>query len=209
MHVAAVGAGGIEHPLVLQPGDDVLDLAGTVLVIALFPGEDVEPGGDHHGAELLLDDLFLLLVVDGVGGADPLAHPALALGEPAAVVDLDGSPLGHRLRERDVDGLGRLQPHVELVGGFGRAFLHADLAADALGPVDHGGLLADVHGEVAHVALDLVHLAVGHELDVLVLGAVDHARREDARGAVDSGESLVELGHVPTDGGLLLDDGRP
>ena len=156
----------------------------------------------------LLDDLFLLLVVDGVGRTDALAHPALALGEPAAVLHLDGGPLGHRLREGDVDGLGRLQPLVELVGGLGRALLHAELAADALGPVDHGRLLADVDGEVAHVARHLVDLAVGHQLDVLVLGAVDHARREDAGRAVDGGEGLVELGHDPADGGLPLDDGH-
>ncbi len=99
-------------------------------------------------------------------------------------------------------------PTLKNVRCFGRALLHADLAADALGPVHHGRLLADVHGEVAHVALDLVHLAVGHDLDVLVLCAVDHARREDARRAVDGGEGLVELGHDPTDGGLLLDDGH-
>ena len=99
-------------------------------------------------------------------------------------------------------------PCVELVGGLGRALLHAELAADALRPVDHGRLLADVDGEVAHVARHLVDLAVGHHVDVLVLGAVDHARREDAGRAVDGGEGLVELGHHPADGGLPLHDGH-
>ena len=207
MDVAAVGAGGVEHPLVLQPGDDVLDLPGAVLAVVFLPGEDLQAGGHHDGPEPLLYDLVLLLEVDRIGRADPLAHPALALGEPAAVVDLDGRALGHRLREGDVDGFGRLEPHVEAVGSLGRALLHADLAADALGPVDHGRLLADVDGEVAHVARHLLHLGVGHERDVLVLRAVDHARREDAGRAVDGGKGLVQLGHDPADGGLLLDDG--
>ncbi len=120
---------------------------------------------------------------------------------------LYGSPLGDRLREGDVYGLGLFQSDVEDVRRFGGALLHADLAAHALVPVDHGGFLADIDGEVAHVARDLLDLAVGHEGDVLVLRAVHHARREDAGRAVDGGEGLVQLGHDPADRGLLLHDG--
>ena len=86
-----------------------LILPDAVLAVVVLPGEDLQTGGHHDGPELLLDDLVLLLVVDGVGRADPLADLALARLEVAAVVHLDGRPLGHRLREGDVDGLGGLE----------------------------------------------------------------------------------------------------
>ena len=115
---------------------------------------------------------------------------ALARLHLQAARRVDDDDLGDRLRERDVDGLGRLQPLVKSIRSLGRTLLDADLATDAGGPVDIRGFAADIHREVADVALDLVDLAVGQQLDVLVLGAVHHARREDTGRAVERGKRL-------------------
>jgi hypothetical protein len=44
------------------------------------------------------------------------------------------------------------------------------------------------------------------ELDVGVLVRLDHARGEDALGAVERGERLAQLAHVAADRRLLLDE---
>ena len=51
----------------------------------------------------------------------------------------------------------------------------------------------------------MVDLGVGPERDVRVRADLGHLRRQDAGRAVEGGEGLVELGHVPADGGLALD----
>ena len=63
----------------------------------------------------------------------------------------------------------------------------------------HGG------GKIADIAFQLVHLAVAEQGDVGVAAGVDHLGGQDAGRAVQGGKGLVELGHVPADGGLALD----
>ena len=101
-----------------------------------------------------------------------------------------------------------------VVGGgyalFGKEFIahRTDLgavsAARALVHVDVSGMLFDPHGEVADISGDIHDFAIGQQLDVLALAHRDHLGGADARGAVQGGEGLVELEHVPADGGGLF-----
>ena len=95
---------------------------------------------------------------------------------------------------------------VEFVGDlFDRALGHTDPAAGAL-VLDHRtGLLADRDLEVADVALHMLDLGIGVELDLGMVGHVHHLGGHDALGTVEGREGLGELGHVAADGGLPLD----
>ena len=141
-----------------------------------------------------------------LGGADLRADLALAACEVGAVGRIDHRNPRHGLRERHVDRLARGHADLEhVVDHFPRALLHADAAARAIGGVDHAGLLADLDLEVAHRSAHLFQLGVGEHRDLVVLADFGHLGREDAGRAVQRGEGLVELGHVPADRRLALD----
>ena len=193
--------------------DDVGDGAVAELAVPLVGGVlrlaadvvELEAGGDDDGADRLDDQLVLLLVVDGAGAADLLADAALAALEPGAVLPVDHRRVGDRLGKGDVDGRAHAEVAVEGVGDLLlRALGAADAAAGAFVLVHRAGLLAHRHLEVADVPLDVLHLGVGVEGDVGVVGDVDHLRRHDALGAVEGREGLGEHRHVPAQGGLAL-----
>jgi hypothetical protein len=128
--------------------------------------------------------------------------------EVEADFGIDQHHLGRGLRERDIDRLALAEALVELVGelrllidAVGDAFLAA--GAEVL--VDVARLALDGDGEVADVAVHLGDFGVAPERDVLVRADLGHLRRQDAGGAVERGERLVELRHVAADGGLALD----
>ncbi len=167
---------------------------------------ELEAGGNDDGADVLDNKLVFLGKVDRTGAADLLADAALAALEVGAVLPVDDRGVGDRLGEGDIDGC----PHADvLVEGVGDlllgAFGHADAAAGAFAHVDRAGLLPDGHLEVADIAVNVFHFAVGMEGDVGVIGRIDHLRGHDALGAVESREGFGELGHVAADGGVPLD----
>jgi hypothetical protein len=200
---------------------DIRHLTVAVFTVALealgLLAPDVvqlEPRGHHDGADLLLDERVFGVVVHGALEAHLPALAAGVLGEALAAALEEGAVLavehrdvGHRLREWYVDRGALAEPGFELAGdALRRAGRLAVAAAVAEVLVHRAGFLADRHGEVADVAVDLLDLAPGVELDVGVLVRLDHAWREDALRAVERGEGLAELAHVATDRGLLLDE---
>ena len=198
------GAGGIHQPLKLQGGDHV-----RALLVGILPeflqGDGLEAGSGHNGAVLPLLQPVGLLVVDGPGGTHLGAYPAFAGVQLGAVGRVDGGNLGHRLGKGDVNGPAVVQAQVEGVGyPLLGTFLGTQAAAGALGGVYIPGLVPDGDGEVAHEALHLLHLGIGQNVDVFILGRIHHFRGENTGGAVQSGEGLVDLGHFPADGRLLL-----
>jgi len=112
------------------------------------------------------------------------------------------------------DGLGiqlvscpaRRQPLVERIGDDDRTDRGAVAAADALQRVDVARLVAQGGDEVAGLAVEPHDLAVDVQVDVQVAAGLDQLRADGAHGAVIGGEGLVELGHVPADGGPRLDE---
>ena len=212
---------GRGQALELQAVDHVRDRPVAVLAVAgeprrLLLADRVErvPGGDDDRADLLGDERVRLLEVDGslAAGLFALAAgvllDALGLGlEVGAVVAVDHRDVRHRLRERHVDRGPLPEALVELGGDLADdARLLAGAAAVARRGVDVARLLADRDREVADVARDLLHLAVGQEPDVGVLDHLHHARGEDALRAVEGRERLGELAHVAADRRLLLDE---
>ena len=77
-------------------------------------------------------------------------------------------------------------------------------AAGALVRIDGPGLLADLDAEMSRGPLNAQHFRIGQLLDVSMLAAVDHARREGAHGAVVRRKGFVELGHDAADGRASL-----
>src|SRR5450756_121073 len=104
---------GRRQALELQAVDDVRHLAVAVLAVALealgLLAPDVvqlEPRGHHDGADLLLDEGVLGVVVDGALEARLLALAAGVLGqalaaalEEGAVLAVEHRDVGHRLRQ--------------------------------------------------------------------------------------------------------------
>ena len=180
MDVAAGGAGGGHHAFVLQARDDVGIRAAAVFLVH-GPVHEIVAGGRDDGAHLFFHDFIHHVVHDGAGGAHLGAHAALAFLDLAAVVGVDGGLFGNGLREGNVDGAAVADVFVEGVGHvLGGALFGAGAAARALGPVNVGGALSDLHGEVAHEAGNALHLGMGIERDVRILGHVHHLGREHA-----------------------------
>jgi hypothetical protein len=203
---AVGGAGRVGEPLELEAREDVRQPAVAVLR-HLAGVEEVVAGGDDDVADLEGQDRVFLGEVDGVGLAELLAGLAGALLEVGAVGAVDDGRPRDGLGERRVDRLAIAEPGLEdLVDDLLGALLLADAAAVAEVLVDVAGLLADGDGEVADVALDLLDLAPGQELDVGMRAGGDHLGGQDAGRAVEGGEGLVELGHVAADRGVLLDE---
>ncbi len=202
-------AGGGGEPLELQAGEDVG--IHPVAELRLGPRIDqVEAGGDDDGCHVHLNELLLLVEVDGVGGAGILALERLA-AHPAREIDagvgIDRVHQRDRLREGDVDRGPFPQPLVE---GIDHPAMHpAGLSA---GPAPFAQVLLHVPGlllnsdvERSDLPFDGDDLGVGHQLDVGVLAHVHHLGGKDAGGAVQRGEGFVQLGHSPANTGLPFD----
>ena len=126
----------------------------------------------------------------------------LAGRDPALV---DGKDVGHGLGKGAVDGRALRQPLFELAGHAHRADLDAVVAAGADVLPDIARLAPHGGREIANVPLEFFHLAVAEQGDVGVVARVDHLGGQDAGRAVKRRKGLVELGHVPADGGLAFD----
>ncbi len=200
-------ARGVGDALELEAGDHVVEAA--VPVARLLSGvPQLEAGSHDDGADVELDDLVFLLEVDGPRAAGRHAGLllALALGQREALGGIDRGAQRHRLREGDVDGAAKAEALVELAFDLAH---HAGFLAGAAARTDVGvdvaRLLADLDREVADVALDVFDLGVGHEGDVGVFAQGRHLGSQDAGGAVERGEGLVEHGHMAADRGVALD----
>ena len=200
----ARGPGRIDQALEFQAGEDIGQPPVAILGDAAGV-EQVVARGDDDIPHLEGDDLILLLEVDGLGGTEDLAGLALAPLEVGAVLGVDDRIFGHGLGEGAVDDLAIAHARLEFgVDDLARAFFDADAAAGAQVLVHVAGLLAHGDGEIADVTLHALHLAVCQQGDVLVLAHIHHLGREDAGGAVQGGEGLVQLGHMPANGGAAL-----
>ncbi len=78
-------------------------------------------------------------------------------------------------------------------------------AAVALKLVHEAGLLLELQMKGPGLAVDTGELGVGVQLDVGMTTGVHQLRGHDAHGAVIGGKGLVQLGHDPADGGLVVD----
>jgi hypothetical protein len=201
--LAGGGPRRVDQAFHLQPRVDVG--IGAVAVVRDALGiEHLEPGRQDDRPDLDLLDRLLLLEVDRVAVAAGLDAGLGALSglELDAGLRVDDDELRHRLREGHVDRLPVVHAQVELVRRLALledAGLDALLAADAQVFDDVAGLAPHLHREVAHVSVDLGDLGVRPDGDVGMRLHVRHLRGEDAGGAVERGEGLVELGHVAAD----------
>ena len=173
-------AGGVAQPLELHVGVDIGQAAVAVLR-QLARIEQLPARGQDDVAYLDLDDLILLVEVDGLGGAEFFAGPAFAALEPDARSAVDDRNARHGLGEGRVNRLAKAHAGLEVViDHLARAFFGADAAAGAGDVVDVAGLLADLHLEIAHRAGHFFQFGVGQELDLGVLAGLGHFRGQDA-----------------------------
>ena len=77
-NLPAGGAGGVDQPLEVQPGDDVGVLSVAVFAVGFGPVELVKPGGHDDGPVGVGYYLVFIFVVDGPGGAELFADLAFA-----------------------------------------------------------------------------------------------------------------------------------
>ena len=167
--------------------------------------DGVKAGGYHDGTVLLFNKAVGLLVVDGAGGTDLGADTALAGFQHGAVVGINGCDLGHSLCKGNVDGTALIQSQIKGVGHFllGALFC-AQTTAGAFGLVHITSLFLDGDPEVAHKALDGLHLRIRVNFNLFVLCRIHHFGGQDTGGTVQCGEGLVDLGHFAANGGLFL-----
>ena len=178
--------------------------------------------GDDDGADGQRALRLLLPKIDGLFGAGQgtgwaalrrslwgstsVARKALASREQEAVRRVDGVGWRQRRREGRVDGRPLAQPRLEPVRDLTRqdAGLGALAARGAAVRVHEARLLPDGHFEIADIAVDGLHLAVGQHLQVRMLHGPLHLRDDQGAGVLQAGEGLVELGHPPAEAGLFF-----
>ena len=93
---------------------------------------------------------------------------------------------------------------LELIRHRNRTGFGAIVTTGALVHIYIAGFLSYLGLEVAHVALDIGHLTVGHQLDIGVGAHQAHLGGKNTGGTVQCGEGLVQLYHMSADAGLLL-----
>ena len=188
-------AGGIEHPLHLQSGDDIPEPAKAVL---LLPGsvKGLPSSGHDYGPHIDREVLDNLIQLDRLGGAG-LHTPAAAdacLGVYACR-QRNGLWIGH------IDGFSLADAKVVLIGHLHWtdvcAFVYAAFAEDRVHiacPVNSR------YCEVAHAALHPQDLGIGVEGDIGMVEDLGHLGAQNADGAVVGGKDVCEQGHVTADG---------
>ena len=112
----------------------------------------------------------------------------------------------YRLGERDVDGLALGDAGVELTRYAHRADVAAQTAGHACRFVHTARVPQDRRLERPRHTRHRLDLGVGEEVDHLVLPHGHHLGRQDAGGAVQRGERLVEHRHVAADGARALNE---
>ena len=158
---------------------------------------------------VLLDDTKRVIVPPFANQSDvplsPLSRRAgVATRRDATLLYREGVRYGLRV-ELMGDALSS-QPLVELARyDHGTDFL-AVAATRALVDIDVARTGPDASREVAGLPAQTKQVAVDKQLNVAVAPAVDQLGAHDAHRAVVRGEGLVQLRHMPTDGGLLLDE---
>ena len=190
------GSEGREQTFELHGGDDVGILPVTVLLPHLQGLEELEARGHDDAAHLDLDVLGLLKERYGTGLAHPLAGAAADTG-----IVVNGVYDGHRLRELDVDGLSLRQFLVKRAHHVHRTNSSTIIASRTLVRIDIFALPEDVGCKVPVLAVQACQFGVSEKRYVVVTGDLHHFGGRSADGAVVGREGLVQLHHVPTDGG--------
>ena len=134
-------------------------------------------------------------------GVEPGGTGITAGGEALLIYDKD---VGNGLGEGSIDGRSVHHAVFKVIGYRDRASFDTLPAARTLVLQDVPGLAADLHVKIAYIPRNLLHLAVGEELDVFMLAHGDHLGSEDTGGAVQSGKGFVKLGHVAPYAGFPL-----
>ena len=192
------------EPLILESGDHVGEPAVSVLGSVLGVPY-LESGGDDDGTDVQLDDLVLLVVVDGLLSADLGAYSALAVEEHLTLRSINKGDPGHSLGVGDVDCPPGGKPVLELVRDSPGGTLGDTVTASGTGfGIYVPCFLQDLDGEVSGLSEDLLDLMVGQNGHVRVSGAVCHLRRQDTRRAIVGRESLVKHAHRSADGGEFV-----
>ncbi len=149
-------AAGRQEALVFKAGDDVGDAAVAVKIEARGI-EGLEAGGEDDRTDMDRHRLFLVVEIDGAGGAEFLAGPAFAALQVDAVVAVDGVFEGHRLPVLDIGGFPFVDPHVEFVVDLPGAFFGAEAAGDTFVHIDVSRFFSDVYGKISGVSRDALH----------------------------------------------------
>ena len=113
---------------------------------------------------------------------------------------------GQCLRESPVDSRPCTQAHLKLVGDLARkdADLGTFVTRGALVGIHKSWFPAHRHLEIADIALDVYHLAVGQHLHVGMGHGPSHLGDDQRAGVLHAGEGLVELCHAPAETRLAL-----
>ena len=116
----------------------------------------------------------------------------------------NGKSAGHRLRKELVGSFAASKPLVKEVGDFYRAYLFALTTGRALFQINVARVFQDLNAEIACLTVQLQDFCHGQKVDVEVSSALDQFGRDDTHGAIIRRERLVQLGHNPTNGRVLL-----
>ena len=114
--------------------------------------------------------------------------------------------IGDRLGVGFVYGFPDAYTGIEPVVDLHRADMDAVFAPVTLALDDVAGVFPDPDAEAPGLAVDRLDLGACVDGDVRVPAHIHHLWREDAHGAVVCGKRLIELSHMPADGGFALDE---
>src|SRR5271157_2028889 len=151
----------------------------------------VESARDDHDAELVLDDLVLLIIINRLELACLGAHATI---DAILLVDLDDP--GNCLREGLVNRLGLGHAILEIMRAIGRACVETRSTTIALAR-RVSRLFPDSHVKVADKSRKAFDFRIGKRVDVRIPVCFEHDRPQYSNAAVIGRKGPVKLGHLP------------
>ena len=152
-------------------------------------------GGQYERSDLIGQDLWPLIKIDGFGCTGSGALLALLFVQKQAVLRIHH--IGGRgcLRIGYVDGLSAGQVFIITIWDRNGAVRCANPAGGALSFIHVARLLAHHHREVPGISRNLLHRGIGDDFDVGMSGRLNESGGENSDGAIIGGKGLVQSGH--------------
>ena len=191
-----------KQPFHLKGGQDVGTPFGGVLLLGVF-GDELEAGGDDDTLDSDFDRFGLLEIVYRMGGTNLFARPA-----EHAVFRVQHRLLRDCGRERHTNGLPRPEIALEFMRQVHGTDVLALTASYTEVFIHISRLLLECRPEERAFPGDGLHLCIGQDFNIGMVGCGSHSWGCDAACTVESREDLAQRYHHSADAWLSLHHGH-
>lgn len=163
--------------------------------------EGLEAGGENHRPYVQIQDLFFLIVIDGICRTDLGANSALlAMSQLTAILRIDGVGGRDGLSVVLENGLAFAESRIVGVDHHCGALFGTCTTGDAFIEIYIARFLEDFYLKISFFTADAFQLRIGEKVDVEVPADLDQLWRKDSHCAFIGGKRFVQLRHASADG---------